>query len=302
VQRVARFYLHPDRLTIVLVGDASAFVKQLPGAGFDKFEVIPAADLDLFSPDLRKKTPVSRDRVRPVVYVEPLMRAQPGAAKALLNKAIAAKGGLAKLQGIRTVRAEGTMVALSGAPFPVVTSIEYPDRFRIDADMPGGTVVQVFADGRFWIQDASGVRDAPAAARGATEAPIQRDIVRVLLKAASGALVVREVDSDDPLLGAIEVGGDGMPPLTLFINRDNGLIEKARYMEAQGRSEESYSDYRNVNGIQVPFHTVVRRAGAPAIERDVKTIHYNVPLPPGLFVRPSGLSSLNEDHQLIPGA
>ena len=42
VQRVARNYLHPDKLTIVLVGDAAAFVKQLPGAGFDKFEVIPA--------------------------------------------------------------------------------------------------------------------------------------------------------------------------------------------------------------------------------------------------------------------
>src|SRR5204863_5399527 len=41
VQRVARSYLHPDKLTIVLVGNASAFVKQLPGAGFDKFDVIP---------------------------------------------------------------------------------------------------------------------------------------------------------------------------------------------------------------------------------------------------------------------
>src|SRR5205823_11041710 len=49
VQRGARNYLHPDKLTVVLVGDASAFVKQLPGAGFDTFEVIPAAELDLSS-------------------------------------------------------------------------------------------------------------------------------------------------------------------------------------------------------------------------------------------------------------
>jgi zinc protease len=277
VQRVARNYLHPDKLTIVLVGDASAFVKQLPGAGFDKFEVIPASDLDLSAADLRHKP----------------AQARADAAKALLNKAIAAKGGLAKLQGIKTVRSEGTMTAQSVGgpiPFPVVTSIEYPDRYRVDADMPGGKVAQVYADGRYWIQDARGVSEIPPDARGPIQSSVQRDMVRVLLKAASGALVIREVDVDEgPALGAIEVSGDGMSPLTLLINRDNGLIEKARYVASpgEGRSEEAYSDYRNVNGIQVPFHTVVRRAGLSPLERDVKTVRFNVPLPAGLFTKPS---------------
>jgi len=109
VQRVARSYLHPDRLTVVLVGEASVFAKQLPGAGFDKFEVIPAADLDLASPDLRRKAVPGRDQIRPVSYLVPAKTtidgtSQSHAAKALLDRAIAAKGGLAKLQGIRTVR------------------------------------------------------------------------------------------------------------------------------------------------------------------------------------------------------
>ncbi|HYT74419.1 MAG TPA: pitrilysin family protein [Vicinamibacterales bacterium] len=294
VQRVARGYLHPDRLTIVLVGDASAFLKQLPGAGFDKVDVIPAADLDLFSPDLRKKNPASRrPGLQPVSFLEAARARripQASAPQALLHKAIAAKGGLTRLEGIRTVRLEGTMriPAMSPAPFPIVTSIEYPDRFRQDADMPAGKVVQVFAHGRFWIQDPSGVSELPADARGEVQARIQRDLVQVLIGASTGKLVVREVDSDDPLLAGLEVSGAGTAPLTLFINRDNGLIEKARYEDrAAGRSEESYSDYRNVNGIQVPFHTVVRRSGAPPIERDVKTIRFNVPLPAGLFAKPS---------------
>ena len=33
IQRVAQQYLHPDRLSIVLVGDASAFAKQLRRRG-----------------------------------------------------------------------------------------------------------------------------------------------------------------------------------------------------------------------------------------------------------------------------
>ena len=47
IQRVAREYLKPDRLSIVLVGDARSFADQLPGLGFGEFEVIPLADLDL---------------------------------------------------------------------------------------------------------------------------------------------------------------------------------------------------------------------------------------------------------------
>lgn len=310
VQRVAKTYLHPDRLTVVLVGDASAFAKQLPGVGFDKFEIIPANELDLSSPDLRRKPAASRaplgsglrfatlrDPVTPQVQFADLTPGQVRSAdltpmaKTLLNKAIAAKGGLARLQGIKTVRVEGTMTSESiGRPvaFPVVTSIQYPDRFRVDANMPGGKVAQVYADGRYWVETGEGVKELDPVAAGPIRANIQRDIVSVLVKAAAGKLVVRDVDSDDPQLGALELTGDGMEPLTLLINRTNGLIEKARYMSSsEGRAEELYSDYRNVGGIQVPFHTVVRRAGLTVIERDVKTIRYNVPLSAALFVKPS---------------
>jgi zinc protease len=54
VQRAARRYLHPDRLTIVLVGDASAFADELEALGFAEYERIPIAELDLSSPTLRR--------------------------------------------------------------------------------------------------------------------------------------------------------------------------------------------------------------------------------------------------------
>lgn len=54
IQRVARQFLFPDRLSIVLVGDANAFASQLKAMGFEQFERIPIAQLDLSSPTLRK--------------------------------------------------------------------------------------------------------------------------------------------------------------------------------------------------------------------------------------------------------
>jgi zinc protease len=296
VQRVARNYLHPDKLTIVLVGDASAFVKQLPGAGFDKYEIIPAADLDLAAADLRRKPMTSRGPggYQPAALLTQARGAQPAApltAKALLDKAIAKKGGLARLQGIKTVRSEGTMIVtdLAGpVPFKVVANIEYPDKFRIDADMPGGRVGQVYASGRYWIIDPDGkAAEMPEEGRPEIKASVQRDLIAVLVKAGTGKLVVREVDSDEAVLAGLEITGPDMRPLTIFVNRDNGLIDRSRYDGPDGRVEERYSDYRSVDGIQIPFHTVVRRTGMTSIERDVKTIKFNVPLAPGIFEKPS---------------
>jgi zinc protease len=294
VQRVARNYLHPDKLTIVLVGDASAFLKQLPGAGFDKYEIIPAAELDLGSPELRRRAASTHGHYEPAAFLQAPAREgrqTVNTAKALLDKAIAAKGGLSRLQGIKTVHSEGTMIVtdLAGpVPFKVVANIEYPDKFRIDADMPGGRVAQVYSQGRYWVIDPDGkVGEMPEEGRPQIKASIQRDMIAVLVKAAAGQLVVREVDSDEPALAALEISGSDMPPLTLFIKRDNGLIDRARYEGAEGRVEERYADYRNVDGIQIPFHTVVRRPGMTSIERDVRTIKFNAPLAPGIFEKPS---------------
>jgi zinc protease len=54
IERVAKTYLQPDRLSVVLVGNAAAFKDQLQRAGFGQHEVIPLQDLDLFAADFKK--------------------------------------------------------------------------------------------------------------------------------------------------------------------------------------------------------------------------------------------------------
>jgi zinc protease len=56
VQRVARTYLRPDRLAVVLVGNANAFAKELGSVGFAEFERIPIDQVDLLAADLRKSS------------------------------------------------------------------------------------------------------------------------------------------------------------------------------------------------------------------------------------------------------
>jgi zinc protease len=64
IARISQFYLKPDRLSVVLVGNVAAFRDQLRSAGFGQYEVVPLPDLDLFAVDF-KKSGASGARVRP---------------------------------------------------------------------------------------------------------------------------------------------------------------------------------------------------------------------------------------------
>ncbi|MBY0496535.1 MAG: insulinase family protein [Cyanobacteria bacterium] len=55
IQRVARWFIRPSQLSVVLVGDADRFVNDLKGVGFGNIERIPIANVDLLSPDLMRR-------------------------------------------------------------------------------------------------------------------------------------------------------------------------------------------------------------------------------------------------------
>jgi zinc protease len=55
IQRVARWFVRPDQLSVVLVGNADQFIGSLKGAGFGTYERIPIDQLDILSADLKKQ-------------------------------------------------------------------------------------------------------------------------------------------------------------------------------------------------------------------------------------------------------
>ncbi|MGB7219510.1 MAG: pitrilysin family protein [Vicinamibacterales bacterium] len=54
IERVARLYLKPGSVSVVLVGNASAFASQLRGVGFGQFEAVDLDKLDLLKPDFKR--------------------------------------------------------------------------------------------------------------------------------------------------------------------------------------------------------------------------------------------------------
>ena len=301
IQRVAQLYLHPDKLSIVLVGDASVFAKDLAGVGFDRVERIPIAELDLSSPDLRRS--VSKPgRLEPIAFRTAPTEAGQGQvdsdARALIARAVAAKGGRDLLRSIQTVRMESvTTVRAGGAStdLPSITTIRYPAAFRIEASTPAGRLVQVFSAGTYWIEDANGVHSAPESLAEQIRGTVQRDTVPLLLALADGKVTATATDTVDggQTVPALDVALPGAKPLMLIFDPATTLLAKARYRVNSSPDggdvnvEEIYSDYRDVNGLKVAFKTELRRAGAPAVNRTVRTFEFNVPIDSALFSKPS---------------
>ena len=75
IQRVARAYLQPDRLSVVLVGNLAAFEKDLKGVGFTNYERVELANLDLTTADFKRAAgrvgAAAQPRLRPIAYQEP---------------------------------------------------------------------------------------------------------------------------------------------------------------------------------------------------------------------------------------
>lgn len=297
VQRVAERYLKPDRLSIVLVGDADRFVSQLRGAGFAEYERVALADLDLDVADLKRS---SRPRPNPGSGAGAPARATTEGdtrGRELVDRAIAASGGLDRLRAFRTVRAVATTTLNTPQgemEVETVTYIQFPNRYRVEAALPAGTVVQVYAGDQAWLRDPGGVRDAPRQLRDDLRASVNRELVPLLLRVHDGAAEARALPADAAARRppSVEITGPDAEPVTLRFDPDSGHVVSQEYqVRGPDGSPEvvtvEFSDYRDVEGVQVPFSAVLSRQGSVVMERDVKVFEVNVKFDPALFTKPS---------------
>lgn len=325
VERVARYYLRPDRLSIVLVGNASAFLSQLRGLGFSNIEVIDMDDLDLLAADFRKPGSMSRSQVQPaptrrggrgaslqfplvqpVAYQPasaqatgrgPITPEEGASARQLLDRVIAAKGGVERLRAVKSLVVTTRARALGpNAPTDTadtVTYIEYPNHVRVESKIRGTDVVQVYDGTRAWVRDPNGTHDVPERGVRDFQNGLRRDTINVLLAALDGRVRVRRLpdvkDDAGVVRPALEFSGADLEPMVMYVDASTGLVAKQTYVAGgmgQSLVEESFTDYREVNGVQITWAATVRVGGQPALERTVTDVKVGGALDPSLFKRP----------------
>ncbi len=321
VERVARYYLRPDRLSIVLVGNAAAFSGQLRGLGFTSFDVINMADLDLMAPDLRRKRApallrgpggapgdaVLRAPGHVAAYVPagsqavrgPVITAQEGAAaQELLERIVNAKGGAQRLRAIKSLVVTTSARALGPDAPPdraeTVTYLEYPNHVRVESRIRGTDLLQVYDGTSAWVRDPNGVHDVPPQMLRDFENGLKRDTIALLMAALEGRVRVRRLpdvkEESGAVYQALEFSGATIEPLVMYADPATGLVAKQTYVAGglgQPLIEERFTDYRLVDGVQINYAASVRIGGQPALERTVREVKIGGPLDPALFRRPT---------------
>jgi hypothetical protein len=216
----------------------------------------------------------------------------------LLARVVEARGGLTALKNVRTVVAEAvTTMLLQQGSLPAVTTtyISYPDKFRVDAKVGPDQLVQIFNGGSAWEKSPKGVRDAPPAMRDDFADSVRRDTIPLLVGAAEGRLQARaladETRPDGSRVKVLEISGSRVEPVRFFVNDKNliagQVFSKPGPSGKPQRSEELFSDYRLVDGIQVPFQARLIQNGRAVLTRTITSVRFNSPVSDTLFARPN---------------
>jgi zinc protease len=279
-------YFDPASLDIIVAGNASQFrdalKKEFPSAIYDE---IPAAQLDLGQPDLRK-------------YVEVVPAATPESiadGRSELAAAAQAAGGdaLAKVQSVESTASGRISMGANELPFEAKIYVIYPDHLRIDTKIPLGDVTQGWDGKTGWVGNAQSSQAVPAEQ--------DSEFVRTLMlfggwglfrDVASGKTQAQSLGSRD-LMGvksdAIAVTAGDLH-IIVYLDPASHLLVGARYTQdtQQGKVEsvQVWSDFHDVQGMKFPFHSITYRAGARFSETSVKDMRLNTNPDPSLFVKP----------------
>ncbi len=263
---------------VVLVGDAKDLEPQLKAAGW-RYEKVSYTD------------PIGPELINTPIIVDAKAAA---AAKALLDGALMAKGGEAKLRALKSLRmtASGTtLIQGRNVAIQLTRTLMLPDKMRIDAELDLGQkfVVAIGIDGnKGWNQEPDRLVDMPPEAFAAVAFERWRDPELILLRHLDKGVVIAPL-SDDKIAGrghaVVRLTSPMGVNVTLFIDRESKMISRISFEEGGAISVDDFENYKAVNGIMIA-HT--RTSTAPGRTTKVKltSIEFDPTIDPAVFAKP----------------
>jgi photosynthetic reaction center cytochrome c subunit len=211
------------------------------------------------------------------------------AAELLLDKYLTAIGGAEALQKITSRVQKGTLTAFGGQHFPMDVYSKAPDKRYSVMHLQGGDSVTAFDGKQGWLSVPGRVHMMSAGENAA--ARIDAD----LYFAAHVKTLYQKfrVEAGEKISGheTYLVAGrtEGQPPLRLYLDRESGLLLRlVRYAETPlGRNptQIDYADYRDANGVKMPFRWTLARPGN-RFTIQVEQVQQNVPVDDAKFAPP----------------
>jgi zinc protease len=276
VQALGPRYIRPADLTIMVVGPTEGRDRPLEDFG-------PVTTVDVTIPELAEETLAATLEAR-----------QAGAE--LLAAALAAHGGAEALAAFRSVRQTASAVAqVPGSELRVEIDqlVVYPDRIRQAVTLPQGTMVQVLDGDEAFLETPAGVQPLDGKRRDSLSLGLLRTLPVLLRAAAEGQLDAVWAGTgtvDETPVEYLDVSMAGQT-LRLAVEASDHRIVELRYRGtdfggAPGEVSQVYSDFRQVEGVLLPFAVEATFEGRPYMNSTITGAEVNGEVDAALFSRP----------------
>jgi zinc protease len=275
VSRVAGKYVHKDKLAILVVGKAADFDKPLSTYG-------PVTNLDITIP--------------PPPGAAKAATASNSAGQALIAKVVQSLGGADKLRSVKSLREKSTILAKTpqgDMSMEVEEIAAFPDQLWQKMRTPMGEMTMVISPAAAFMKSPMGSQDLPGAQKEDGLKELKRHPIFVaqhaddpkFIFAAGGSEKIGEVDAQ-----VLDVNADGAQ-VRWYVDPQTGHVLRtaAQSMGMGGPAEQviDYSEWKEVEGISVPFKLKITQGGNEAGSQDVKEFEINPAVDPKLFEKPA---------------
>ena len=277
VKRVAREYLQPDKVRLVVVGNDQDFDEPLSAFG-----EVNEIDVTIALPAVEAPEATEDDVAM---------------GRELLVRSAEAMGGIEALTAIQSLRvtAEVTVIQPMGEMVIGVESlVAFPDKTKTTMQTPMGDIDMTMAGDQAWVVDPMGnTQPLPDQQRDAMREELWRNLVFLYNRMDVEGLTVQHTGQEEIEGRATEVlliTPPGLNPFKLYLDAETMLPYKkaGQSMSQQGpvEAESTMSDYREVGGIKLPFKESMKQNGNPSGESVTQTIEINPEIPADAFAAP----------------
>jgi len=215
----------------------------------------------------------------------------------ILKKVIEAAGGVeafGKIDNFRIKTESKIFGQRSTIELVVSETVKLPNKTKQVFELATGQRIQVLNGETGWSKTGETVTDISNAEMREMKRGLFRDAINLFKRFDGTELSVQywgnEVVKKDTLF-ILNIKNNSGDFFKLYVNSKTYLIEKKSYhgggpeMVILATLEEIYSDYHEVDGVKIPFHTVVKANGKKFIESNVVEAEFNLVLGEGFFIR-----------------
>jgi YHS domain-containing protein len=218
--------------------------------------------------------------------------------RALVEKAVEAMGGATRLDGLVSYQEKGSVGGRSPQGVSEIKTslwLLYPDKIRVERTLSFGTIANVVTrDGGFVVFPRGG-NEMLNVQRAAFVKQVESNplaILRARRNSGFSAVSVGASKVGETSVEQVEVSS-GDTRATLGIDPNTGRVLSFAYVGrgnggAFGKIVQSFSDYRSVGGLTLPFKIVGAFNGEaePTLTSTIEAIVVNGDVSPALFERP----------------